>query len=235
MQQTEHREFAAADEVREFPNGQAEIVKVGGGEVGRLTFRPGWRWSRDVKPIAGTDSCLAPHFQYHLSGRLAIRMDDGHEILAGPGDVTSLPSGHDAWVVGDDPVVTVDWFGASNYAVAGSTSTVGPLEVVESFGAAWAAHDLEGALALVTEDCLFDATGPAPDGVSRRGPDAIRAAWQAIFDDRSATFEAEETFAAGDRVVQRWCYLWDGGHVRGVDVFRVRDGLVAEKLSYVKG
>ena len=116
MQQTEHRSFGAPDETREFPHGRAEIVKVGGGEVGRLVFEPGWRWSHDVRPIAGTDSCEAPHFQYHVSGRLAIMMDDGTHIEAGPGDITSLPSGHDAWVVGDEAVVTVDWFGASNYA-----------------------------------------------------------------------------------------------------------------------
>ena len=79
-------------------------------------LQPGWRWSADVKPIAGTDSCEAPHFQYHLAGQLAIRMDDGTELVAGPGDITSLPSGHDAWVVGDEDVVTVDWYGASNYA-----------------------------------------------------------------------------------------------------------------------
>ncbi len=115
-QEAEHAGFAAADEVREFPNGRAEIVKIGGAEIGRLVLQPGWRWSDDVKPIAGTDSCLAPHFQYHVSGRLNIRMDDGTEFVAGPGDVTSLPSGHDAWVVGDEPVVVVDWFGASNYA-----------------------------------------------------------------------------------------------------------------------
>jgi hypothetical protein len=113
---TEHRSFDTLDEVREFPHGRAEILNVGGAEVGRLVFQPGWRWSADVKPIAGTDSCLAPHFQYHLTGRLAIRMDDGTEFVAGPGDITSLPSGHDAWVVGDEDVVTVDWFGASNYA-----------------------------------------------------------------------------------------------------------------------
>jgi hypothetical protein len=117
VQETEHRSFANADEVREFPNGRAEIIKIAGGEVGRLVFDPGWRWSTDVKPIAKTDSCIAPHFQYHVSGRLAIRMDDGTELIAGPGDVTSLPSGHDAWVVGDEPVVTVDWFGAGNYAI----------------------------------------------------------------------------------------------------------------------
>ena len=116
MQQTEHRGFAEPDERRELPNGHAEIVNVGGHDVGRGTFESGWTWSNDVKPIAGTGSCEAPHFQYHVSGRLAIRMDDGTEFIAGPGDVTALPSGHDAWVVGEEPVVTVDWFGAASYA-----------------------------------------------------------------------------------------------------------------------
>ncbi len=113
---TEHRSFEQADEVRGFPNGHADVLEVGGAEIGRLVFEPGWRWSNDVKPIAGTDSCEAPHFQYHVAGTLGIRMDDGTEIVARPGDVTSLPSGHDAWVIGDEPVVVVDWFGASNYA-----------------------------------------------------------------------------------------------------------------------
>jgi ketosteroid isomerase-like protein len=112
---------------------------------------------------------------------------------------------------------------------------VDALETVEAFGTAWAAHDLDATLALVTDDCVFDATGPAPDGARHVGRDAVRAAWTAIFDDTASTFEAEETFASDDRVVQRWRYSWGDGHVRGVDVFRVRDGLVAEKLSYVKG
>ena len=119
MQQTEHVSFGAPDEVREFPHGRAEIVKVGDGEIGRLIFEPGFRWSQDLRSVAGTDSCEAPHFQYHLAGTLAIRMDDGTEFVAEPGDITSLPSGHDAWVVGDDQVVVVDWFGASNYAKPG--------------------------------------------------------------------------------------------------------------------
>jgi hypothetical protein len=113
---TEQKSFAEPDEVREFPNGRVEILEIGHGQVGRIIAEPGWRWSNDVKPIAGTDSCEAPHFQYHVSGRLAIRMDDGTELIAGPGDITSLPSGHDAWVVGDEPVVVIDWYGASNYA-----------------------------------------------------------------------------------------------------------------------
>jgi ketosteroid isomerase-like protein len=109
-----------------------------------------------------------------------------------------------------------------------------PLEVVEQFGAAWTAHDLDAALALVTDDCVFDGTTP-PDGTRAAGKDEIRPAWQAVFDDPSSRFDAEDTFAAGDRVVQMWIYSWDGGHVRGVDVMRVRDGKVSEKFSYVKG
>ena len=116
---TEQKTFDQPDERREFPNGYAEIVNIGGAEVGRLVFQPGWRWSNDVKPIAGTDSCQAPHFQYHVSGRLAVRMDDGTELVGDPGDIMSLPQGHDAWVVGDEPVVIIDFAGATHYAVPG--------------------------------------------------------------------------------------------------------------------
>jgi hypothetical protein len=117
--QSEHKTFSRPNEVRDFPNGKAEILEVGGAQIGRLVLQPGWRWSTDVKPIAQTASCEAPNFQYHVSGKLGIRMDDGTEYVAGPGDVTSLPSGHDAWVIGNDPVVVVDWYGASNYAKNG--------------------------------------------------------------------------------------------------------------------
>jgi ketosteroid isomerase-like protein len=109
------------------------------------------------------------------------------------------------------------------------------LAVVTAFGDAWGAHDLDATLALITDDCVFESTGPAPDGMRHVGPAAIRQAWQEIFDDTNSSFEAEDTFLADDRVVQRWRYSWDGGHVRGVDLFKVRDGLVAEKFSYVKG
>jgi hypothetical protein len=94
-------------------------VQIGGGHVGRLVLEPGWRWSNDVKPIAGTESCEVAHFQYQVSGRLGIRMDDGTEFVSEPGDVLLLPSGHDGWVVGDEPVVVIDWHGATNYAKGG--------------------------------------------------------------------------------------------------------------------
>ncbi|HLG01897.1 MAG TPA: cupin domain-containing protein [Acidimicrobiia bacterium] len=116
--QTEHKAFGKPDEVREFPYGRAEILSIGGAEIGRLIFEPGWRWSEHVKPIAGTEQCEAPHFQYHISGKLAVQMADGTEFIATAGDVTSLPSGHDGWVVGDEPVVVIDWYGASQYAKA---------------------------------------------------------------------------------------------------------------------
>jgi hypothetical protein len=115
MDKTEHKRFSQPDETREFPNGRAEILEVGGGQVGRLIFQPGWRWSNDLRPSAGTSRCRAPHFQYHVSGHLAIRMDDGTEFTAGPGEIMVLTSGHDPWVVGDEPVVTIDWHGATNY------------------------------------------------------------------------------------------------------------------------
>lgn len=115
-QSTEHRSFARPDEIRSFTRGRLELLRVGTSDIGRLVLQPGWRWSVDVKPIAGTDLCEAPHFQYHVSGTLRIRFADGTEIEAGAGDITSLPSGHDAWVVGDDEVVLIDWFGASEYA-----------------------------------------------------------------------------------------------------------------------
>jgi len=117
----------------------------------------------------------------------------------------------------------------------GSGKKMDPIDVVERFGAAWVDHDLDAAMSLVTDDFIFDATGPAPDGVRHVGRAAVRRAWETIFKDKTSQFTPEETFASDDRVVQLWRYSWDGGHVRGVDVLRVRDGLVAEKLSYVKG
>lgn len=116
MAQAEQKDFAQPDEVRTFPKGKLELVNIGGGVVGRLTLEPGWRWSEHVKPIAKTEWCEAAHFQYHLAGRLHIVMADGTEFDAEPGQVTALPMNHDAWVVGDEPVVLIDWAGASNYA-----------------------------------------------------------------------------------------------------------------------
>jgi ketosteroid isomerase-like protein len=109
------------------------------------------------------------------------------------------------------------------------------LAVVERFNQAWNSHDLPTALGLTTDDCIFEATGPAPDGGRAQGRTELDAAWQPIFADTTSRFTTEEVFSAGDRVVVRWRYDWADGHVRGVDVIKVHDGLVAEKLAYVKG
>ena len=116
MPSSEHKDLKQPDETRQFPKGRADLINIGGGQVGRYTLEPRWRWSEHVKPIAKTEWCEAPHFQYHLSGTLHVVMSHGTEFDAGPGEVTALPSGHDAWVVGDEPVVLIDWSGASNYA-----------------------------------------------------------------------------------------------------------------------
>ena len=114
--QAEQKAFAVPDEVRRFERGELRLLRIGDAEIGQLVLEPGWRWSEHVRPLAGTELCEAPHFQYHLQGTLHVVMADGSEFDARQGDVTALPQGHDAWVVGDETVILVDWFGASNYA-----------------------------------------------------------------------------------------------------------------------
>ena len=116
LEGTELKSFAKPDEVREFPNGRVELLRIGGVVVARAVFQPGWKWSNSVKPLVGTESCEAPHFQYHVSGVLKVVMDDGTEFECRPGDVSLLPSGHDAWVVGDETAVVVDFQGMADYA-----------------------------------------------------------------------------------------------------------------------
>lgn len=118
MESAERKDFRKPDEVRQSPMGRLELINVGGAMVGRAVFEPGWRWSTSVQPLVKMKSCEAPHFQYHVSGVLRIRMDDGTEFDCKPGDVSLLPSGHDAWVVGDEPAVVVDFQGMIDYARA---------------------------------------------------------------------------------------------------------------------
>jgi ketosteroid isomerase-like protein len=107
--------------------------------------------------------------------------------------------------------------------------------VIDAFNAAWNAHDLAAALGLCTDDVVFEATNPAPDGRRIEGRAAVAEEWRPIFDQTDGRFESEEIVAVADRVVQRWRYDWGSGHVRGIDLITVRDGKIAEKFSYVKG
>ena len=114
----EAKALDSPEEVRNFADemGGVEIVNVGGVTVGKGTFRPGWRWTQHVKPIAGTDSCQVRHIGYVLEGAMTIRMDDGSESTAKAGDAINIPPGHDAWVEGGDDCVVLDFGGLEGYA-----------------------------------------------------------------------------------------------------------------------
>jgi len=116
MAETRKKNFDSPEETRDVDKGKVEVLNLGGAQVMRATFQPGWKWSECVKPIVGTDSCEVSHLVYTISGRMAIRMDDGKEIEIGPGDVASIPAGHDAWIVGQEAYVGIDFQGGSNYA-----------------------------------------------------------------------------------------------------------------------
>jgi hypothetical protein len=109
------KSFNEPDEVHIFPFGKLEIVKIGDAVIGRAIFEPGWRWSTSVQPLIKTKSCEAPHFQYHISGTLMVVMDDGTQLECKAGDVSLLPEGHDAWVVGEESAIVVDFQGMRNY------------------------------------------------------------------------------------------------------------------------
>ena len=109
-------------------------------------------------------------------------------------------------------------------------------ETVEAFNDAFGRHDVDAVMALMTDDCLFENTLPPPDGERHVGQADVRRFWEEFFSGTpQAQFETEEMVVAGDRAVVRWRFNWGSGHVRGIDLFKVRDGKVAEKLSYVKG
>jgi quercetin dioxygenase-like cupin family protein len=103
-------------EIREFPRGRFELFRLGGVEVGRATYEPGWRWSEHVARTAGTDLCEVEHLGMVVSGRAAVRMADGRERVLEPGDLFAIPPGHDSWVVGEEPYVSIHFLGADQYA-----------------------------------------------------------------------------------------------------------------------
>ena len=121
----ESKSLNSPEEVRKFDKGKVELVNVAGATIGRATFEPGWKWSTCVKPIANTNSCQAAHFGYQVSGTMMTRMDDGTEKTSKAGDVLNIPPGHDAWVVGNEPVVVLDFQGMVDYAKQGKARSAG--------------------------------------------------------------------------------------------------------------
>jgi uncharacterized cupin superfamily protein len=116
MEKVEKKSFLQPEEQRTFEKGKIDLLTIGDITFGRATMQPGWKWSTCVKPIAKTDLCEAAHLQIQLSGRLHVVMADGSEFETTAGDVVSIPPGHDAWVVGDEPFVAIDISGMRDYA-----------------------------------------------------------------------------------------------------------------------
>jgi len=116
MAEAVNKSFGSPEETRNVEKGKVEVLNLGGAQVMRATFQPGWKWSECVKPVAGTDSCQVAHLVYTVSGQMVIRMDDGSETTVKTDDVTAIPPGHDAWIVGDEPYVGIDFKGGGEYA-----------------------------------------------------------------------------------------------------------------------
>src|SRR5438874_2309227 len=116
MTKLDKKNFNEPEETRTPHNTKVEVIKVGGKTVMKATFQPGWKWSNDIKPVAGTDFCQSHHFGYQVSGRMHVVANDGTEMETGPGDVADIPPGHDAWTVGNEPVVLIDFGDVGNYA-----------------------------------------------------------------------------------------------------------------------
>ena len=116
MATLEVKNLGSPDETRQIPKGKIELVQLSGVTAARAVFEPGWKWSECVKPVAKTESCQAAHTTYVVSGRMQVQMDDGTTRVIGPGDVAVIAPGHDAWVVGDEPCVGLDFTGMADYA-----------------------------------------------------------------------------------------------------------------------
>jgi len=152
VQRLERKNLKQPESVRRFPHGRIESVSLGESEIGRWEFEPGWRWSNDVKPIVGTDSCQNRHVGVCITGTLSVQLEDGRSIEVGPDDAYEIPPGHDAWVVGDQPFITYEWTSSRVFARAPDdddailvtllfTDIVGSTAMLERVGdKAW--HDL---------------------------------------------------------------------------------------------
>ncbi|MET0740707.1 MAG: hypothetical protein ABWZ26_04040, partial [Candidatus Nanopelagicales bacterium] len=114
--QLRRKRFDRPDEVRTVEKARIDLVELGELAIGRAVFEPGWRWSTHVKPIVGTESCQVHHIGYVVSGHLHVEMTDGASMEVKGGDAFEIPPGHDAWVIGDEPWVSIDWAGRRLFA-----------------------------------------------------------------------------------------------------------------------
>jgi ketosteroid isomerase-like protein len=197
----EKRAFAA--------NGQAVLGNAGGIALMKGTFEPGWRWSKDIAPIAGTKTCQNRHLGYVLSGRIHVTFDDGTETEIGPGDIFDLPAGHDAYVVGDKPCVMLDISSdVTRYATSGMAAGKGDKyqALVQKGYAAFNAGDMETLATLMSHDVQQHVPGSSKLAGAYKGIDAVFSYYGKLAEETGGTFRAHLVETHSDA----------GGHVTAV-------------------
>jgi ketosteroid isomerase-like protein len=182
-------------------HGHAMLGSAGGLTLMKGVFEPGWRWSQDIKPIAGTDSCRTRHLGYTLSGRMHIVLDDGREMDLGPGELFDLPAGHDAWVVGDEPCVMVDFSpDATRYARAADLPAAddAAMALVRRGYAAFNAGDIETLQQIMARDVVQHVPGTGPLAGAYKGIDAVLGYYGRLAESTDGTFRAHLIDVHGD-------------------------------------
>ncbi|HEX4654225.1 MAG TPA: nuclear transport factor 2 family protein [Mycobacteriales bacterium] len=196
MPQTHISNLERDGEVRDFKaHGHAVVGSAGGAALVVGTFEPGWRFSIDVGPLVGTTSCQTRHLGYVMSGRMNIQMEDGTELQVGPGDLFDLPAGHDAWVIGDEPVVMVDTSPeATRYAKGGAP---GPMvedryiELVRRGYEAFNTADADTLIKLMAHDVVHHVPGSNPLAGEYKGIEAVLGYYAALGKATGGTFRAD--------------------------------------------
>ena len=229
MPRLQRKNFATPDQVRQFPTGRCDIVTLDEMSIGRFVFQPGWRWSKDVKPVAGTNLCQFRHLGYTVSGALEVHMEDGTTMTIRAGEAYEIPPGHDAWVVGDEAWTSVEFASAKNFGVPPQAigerilATILFVDIVDSTATAqrlgdhaWAqlVHDHNGRIRAALDrhrgreiDCAGDGLLAMFDGAAR----AVHAA--ALMDPAVADLGVRVRVGIHTGEVEL-----DGGRARGVAV-----------------
>lgn len=190
----ETRTFAA--------HGHAVIGSAGGLSLMRGVFEPGWRWSVDIAPIAGTDTCMTRHLGYVLSGRMQIRLDDGKEMVVSPGELFDLPAGHDAWVLGDEPCVMVDYSPEATRYARPAAATAAPEDanmlLVRRGYAAFNTGDVATLRQIIAHDAVQHVPGNSQLAGAYKGIDAVLGYYGKLAALTDGTFRAHLIEVHGD-------------------------------------
>ncbi|HST47300.1 nuclear transport factor 2 family protein [Jatrophihabitans sp.] len=229
----EHRSFAQ--------HGHADLATAGGLTVMRGVFEPGWRWSADIAPIVGGDSCQTRHLGYVLSGSMRVRMADGTESDLGPGDLFDLPAGHDAWVVGDQPCEMVDYSpDATRYARAEGIAAADDeaMALVRRGYAAFNTQDVDTLRSIFAADVVQHVPGHGPLAGTYKGPDAVLGYYGKLAEMTDGTFRAHLVDVHGDALghvmaLHQTVATRDGATraTRGSILFTVMGGKVTDLLE----